>query len=410
MKESYREGLANHPDPESCAGGGDAPGEALTGAHVGRVFSSEINPPACRPRGLAGEGHMKDSVQRELPFDAAESQTPSMRGNSMRENRETHGVASPDGGGGRSGKAEPKPDMHAPGESDGVIVPTKRANNAADDVPDAAESVEERTLNQGERPAAQTRHRTQCRANGEELDCAACEKQHVGIRKRGSPRCSTMSRRGFCGQSFFALKTNAAPGVDRMTWREYRHDLEARLLDLHGRVHRGAYRAQPSRATVHPEARRPATTAGHRGPGGQDRPTGRAGACSSRFTRRTSSASATGFGPNGGCQHALDALYVGINRRKVNWVLDADIRGFFDAIDHEWMMRISRAPDRRQADSPPDPQMADGRGLRGRPVVADHGRNPARGGDFAAPGERVTCTTCSTCGSTNGETETRKGT
>jgi hypothetical protein len=92
---------------------------------------------------------MKDSVQRELPFDAAESQTPSMRGNSMRENRETHGVPSPDGGGGRSGKAEPKPDMHAPGESDGVVVPTKRANNAADDVPDAAESAEERTPTEG---------------------------------------------------------------------------------------------------------------------------------------------------------------------------------------------------------------------------------------------------------------------
>ena len=64
---------------------------------------------------------MKVNVQRELPFDAAESQTPSMRGNSMRENRETHGVPPPDGDGGRSGKAMPKPDMHVPRESDGVI-------------------------------------------------------------------------------------------------------------------------------------------------------------------------------------------------------------------------------------------------------------------------------------------------
>lgn len=55
MKESYREGLASHPGPESCAGGGDALGEALAGVHVGRVFSSEINPPACRPRGLGGK-------------------------------------------------------------------------------------------------------------------------------------------------------------------------------------------------------------------------------------------------------------------------------------------------------------------------------------------------------------------
>lgn len=97
---------------------------------------------------------MKVSVQRELPFDAAESQTPGMRGNSMRENRETHGVPPPDGDGGRSGKAMPKPDVHVPRESDGVIVPTRQANNAADDVPDAAESAEGRTPTEGnaERP------------------------------------------------------------------------------------------------------------------------------------------------------------------------------------------------------------------------------------------------------------------
>jgi RNA-directed DNA polymerase len=140
-------------------------------------------------------------------------------------------------------------------------------------------------------------------------------------------------------QSFFALKKNAAPGVDRMTWREYRRGLEARLLDLHGRVHRGAYRAQPSRRQYIPK------------PDGRQRPLGIA-ALEDKIVQQAVRVVleqiyeedfrgfSYGFRPKRGCHNALDALYVGINRRKVNWVLDADIRGFFDAIDHEWMMRM----------------------------------------------------------------------
>ena len=92
---------------------------------------------------------MQDRVQRKLSFDVAESQTPSMCGNSLRENRETREAPSADGGGGRSGKAEPKPDRHAPRESDGVVVPTKQANNASQLVCDTAESVEGRTPTKG---------------------------------------------------------------------------------------------------------------------------------------------------------------------------------------------------------------------------------------------------------------------
>ena len=84
---------------------------------------------------------MKDRVQRKLSFDVAESQTPSMCGNSMRENRETREAPSADGGEGRSGKAEPKPDMHATRESNGVVVPTKQTKNASLPVCDSAESV-----------------------------------------------------------------------------------------------------------------------------------------------------------------------------------------------------------------------------------------------------------------------------
>lgn len=85
---------------------------------------------------------MRGDVQRELPFDAAESKTLSMRGNFLRENRETPGTSSPDGGGERSDKATGRTaDMHVRGESDGSIVPAKRANQAE---PSAAESVEGR--------------------------------------------------------------------------------------------------------------------------------------------------------------------------------------------------------------------------------------------------------------------------
>ena len=281
---------------------------------------------------------MKDNAQRELPFDAAESQTPSMRGNSMRENRETHGVASPDGGGARSGKAKPKPDMHAPGESDGVVVPTKQANNAADDVPDAAEPAEERTPTEGN--ATRTRLAP---------DAVPGKRRGIGLRGvREAARRDKETRftallhhvtPELLRRSFFALKKNAAPGVDRMTWREYRHGLEARLFDLHGRVHRGAYRAQPSRRQYIPK------------PDGRQRPLGIA-ALEDKIVQQAVRevleqiyeedfrGFSYGFRPKRGCHDALDALYVGINRKKVNWVLDADIRGFFDAIDHEWMMRM----------------------------------------------------------------------
>jgi RNA-directed DNA polymerase len=281
---------------------------------------------------------MKDSDQRELPFDAAESQTPSMRGNSMRENRETHGAPPPDGGGGRSGKAKPKPDMHVPGESDGVVVPTRRANEATDDVPGVEESAEERTPTEG---------------NAERLRLApnAVPGKRRGIGLQGVREAARRDKETrftallhhvtpeLLRASLFALKKNAAPGVDGMTWREYRSDLEARLNDLHGRIHRGAYRAQPSRRQYIPK------------PDGRQRPLGIA-ALEDKIVQQAVRTVleqiyeedfrgfSYGFRPGRRCHGALDAIYVGINRRKVNWVLDADIRGFFDAIDHEWMMRM----------------------------------------------------------------------
>jgi RNA-directed DNA polymerase len=130
-------------------------------------------------------------------------------------------------------------------------------------------------------------------------------------------------------QSYYALQRSAAPGVDGVSWQQYEEDLEARLTELHGRIHRGAYRAQASRRVYIPKA------------DGRQRPLGIA----SLEDKIVQQAIVTilnqiyevdfrgfsyGFRPGRSPHQALDALNVGIQRKRVNWILDADIRGFFD--------------------------------------------------------------------------------
>src|ERR1700678_1548464 len=140
-------------------------------------------------------------------------------------------------------------------------------------------------------------------------------------------------------ESYYALQRSAAPGVDGVSWQQYEQGLEARLAELHGRVHRGAYRAQASRRVYIPKA------------DGRQRPLGVA----SLEDKIVQQAVVTilnqiyevdfrgfsyGFRPGRGPHQALDALNVGIERKRVNWILDADIRGFFDHLSHEWMMKF----------------------------------------------------------------------
>jgi group II intron reverse transcriptase/maturase len=140
-------------------------------------------------------------------------------------------------------------------------------------------------------------------------------------------------------ESFYRMKREAAPGADGVTWQEYETGLEDRLVDLHSRVHRGAYRAQPSRRVYIPKA------------DGRQRPLGVA-ALEDKLVQQ---AVATilhqiyeedfmgfsyGFRPGRSQHQGLDALSVALKTKKVNYVLDADIRGFFDHIDHEWMMKF----------------------------------------------------------------------
>jgi RNA-directed DNA polymerase len=140
-------------------------------------------------------------------------------------------------------------------------------------------------------------------------------------------------------EAFWALNPKAATGVDGVTWQDYGENLEANLRDLHSRVHRGAYRARPSRRVYIPKA------------DGRQRPLGVA-ALEDKILQRAVVevlnaiyeadflGFSYGFRPGRSPHRALDALAVGILRRKVGWVLDADIRGFYDAIDHGWMLKF----------------------------------------------------------------------
>jgi RNA-directed DNA polymerase len=139
-------------------------------------------------------------------------------------------------------------------------------------------------------------------------------------------------------ESFYSIKRSAAAGVDRVTWKEYAQGLEDRLRDLHDRVHRGAYRAQPSRRVYIPKS------------DGRQRPLGVAALedkiVQQAVTRILNQIYETdfqgfsyGFRPGRSQHQALDALTVGIERKKVNWILDLDIRGFFDNLNHERLVQ-----------------------------------------------------------------------
>jgi RNA-directed DNA polymerase len=289
-------------------------------------------------------------AKRKPLVDAAESEPLRMRGDSLHGNRETLD-ASPSSDEERSEKAlGHTSDMHVSRESDDLIVPEKRANNAGRAVPRtgaaAAESVEGRGSTKGN--AAET------------LLAPDSEPGKRGIGLRGVREAAKRDKRmrftallhhvtpELLRASYLALKRSAAPGVDGVTWHAYGRDLEQRLDELHGRVHRGTYRAQPSKRAWIPKA------------DGRQRPLGIA-ALEDKIVQQAVKTVleqvyeedflgfSYGFRPGRSCHNALDALSVGIAHRKVNWVLDADIRGFFDNIDHQWLLRFleHRIADRR---------------------------------------------------------------
>jgi group II intron reverse transcriptase/maturase len=140
-------------------------------------------------------------------------------------------------------------------------------------------------------------------------------------------------------EAYDALKHNAAAGVDDVTWQEYGEGLESRIMDLHDRVQSGRYRAKPSKRVWLPK------------PDGRHRPIGIAaledkivqqGAVwvLNQIYEKDFHGFSYGFRPERSPHNALDAIWVGITQRKINWVLDADIKRFFDTINHAWLMEF----------------------------------------------------------------------
>ena len=210
-----------------------------------------------------------------------------------------------------------------------------------------AEGVEGRGLAKGN-PRQQTTPRTQDRAGVQR----ALERVRRAAREDRELRFTTLLHHVYdpamLREAYFCLKREAAPGVDRVTWRQYGEALEDNLRDLSARLQRGAYRAKPVRRAYI------AKTDGRQRPLGvtalEDKIVQRATVEVLNAVYETDFVGFSyGFRPGRGQHDALDALYVALLTRKVNWVLDADIRGFFDAIDHGWLVKFleHRIADRR---------------------------------------------------------------
>src|SRR5437588_5178421 len=214
--------------------------------------------------------------------------------------------------------------MHGHEESDSAIVAAKPANKAERS---AAELAEPRAETKGNADQQSTRL-TQSRTSVSQ----ALERIRKVARERKKEKFTALFHHigtDLLEEAFYELKEDAAPGVDRLTWTDYEADLERKLEDLHDRVQRGAYRALPSRRVYIPK------------PDGRQRPLAVA-ALEDKIVQRAVVTLLNavyeedflgisyGFRPGRGTHDALDALCVGIDSKKVSFILDADIRSFFD--------------------------------------------------------------------------------
>src|SRR5690349_21075776 len=214
--------------------------------------------------------------------------------------------------------------MNGAEKSDPRIVPVKPANKAAQAAAESAEgsggtkrNADRQSTNrtQGRAAVSQAQARIRGAVSRNRKEKLTALLHHVSIE--------------VLEWAFFSLKKRAAPGVDGRTWDQYAENLEANLADLHARVHAGSYRALPSRRKYIPKA------------DGRQRPLGIA-ALEDKIVQAAVVAILTpiyeaeflgfsyGFRPGRSQHDALDALAYGIKARKVNWILDADVRSFFD--------------------------------------------------------------------------------
>jgi RNA-directed DNA polymerase len=227
--------------------------------------------------------------------------------------------------------------MNADGKSDSLVVPEKPANKA-DGAPSAAEPVEGRRLAKGN-SGEQTRTRTQRRTSLQQ----ELSRVRQAARSDAGARFTALWHHVYnvarLREAYESLKPRSAPGIDGETWHHYGENLEENLRDLSQRLQRGAYRAKPVRRVYIPKA------------DGRMRPIGIPVLEDKIVQRATVEVLSAiyevdflgfsyGYRPGRSQHNALDAVTVAIEAGKVSWVLDADIRGFFDTIDHEWLVKF----------------------------------------------------------------------
>jgi len=233
--------------------------------------------------------------------------------------------------------------MHVQEKSDCAVIPVNRSNNEGQpstEVGEGRAQTKENIVQSSMRPTQ----------SGERVS-QGLRGVRKAARERKQERFTALLHHlsvALLRDSFYALQRQASPGVDGVTWQEYETGMEDRIVDLHRRIHRGAYRAQPSRRVYIPKA------------DGKQRPLGIAAledkivqqavvTILNQIYEEDFKGFSYGFRPGRSPHQALDALCVAIQKRRVNWVLDADIRGFFDNMSHEWTMKFveHRVADRR---------------------------------------------------------------
>lgn len=210
-------------------------------------------------------------------------------------------------------------------------------HNQETEGPPPAESAERRAVAKGN-PAQAPASGTQ----GPQPALRALERVREAARRDATQRFTNLLHHitaDLLGYAYRTLRREAAAGVDAVTWKEYGEGLDERLADLKDRIHSGRYRAKPSKREWIPK------------PDGRQRPIGITTVedkivqkalvlVLEQIYEEDFLGFSYGFRPGRSPHDALDAVYVAISKRKVNWVLDADIRGFFDAIDHTWLMKF----------------------------------------------------------------------
>jgi len=224
--------------------------------------------------------------------------------------------------------------MNETEKSDPVIVAARSANKAEQSV---AEPAEPRTGTKGNADQQSTR-----RAQDRGSVSQALERVRKVAKERKKEKFTALLHHvdaTMLETAFYTLKRTAAAGVDGMTWKAYEQDLDHKIKDLHAQVHSGAYRAQPSRRSYIPKddgSKRPLAVAAL-----EDKIVQKAVATVlSEIYEEDFLGFSYGFRPERGQHDALDALIVGINSKKVNFILDADIRSFFTEVSQQWVVRF----------------------------------------------------------------------